>query len=986
MNVMLTELGIFDTVGGGQVAYQKLIAANPDVTFYFPVIGLGQIDSGLPNAKPFVLQPAGIRLRPSSNPLESHVLFDSFLYAERLAAAAKDLSIDVVDSPDYSCRSLFVRPAFARQGIPVPKVVRALHGVLSKALHLGWGSHSSELVAAIRLVESWCYRTSDVRYGISCQYISDWHTRTGFRAAYLDPMHMFEPPTAREWPRGGGPPDFAFIARRERRKGADLFADLMWWLGPKNVGKLRMMGSSDNQGDSVRSDDILRTMAWRRGIELDLQSNWTKDQLADLFATRVAHVVPSRWDSLSLVALESLFAGCPTAISSGAGVTGLLRARFPSVPWIPIDVHNPHACQEELADLARHYDAHRQKLTDAVSSLDLTPGGPSLAEIYSMPSSQDPRIHATINDSYANALSMVGQVSLGFAVATRAARWNPAVGRLAVRKAKRARWYWRNRSNLLDRGGKWLISKVSKKNTSLLKQARYSMRLESMFGWLSTVKEKTPVEWNLKCEALEDAAQRYRVARIRIYRLLAALENKRGRDLIAAVYKLRCMRWLGRDTLGDCSDVAETFRKHGFECEAEIVLAMFHPVLGTKARRAELLEQIPARVRSNTPVKFEAMEDNRTASKPRASVIVSLYNAADKIDAFMARLELQTLLKKGQMEIILIDSGSPKDELGALRQFLGSNAKRASLPVAYARTHERETIQLAWNRGLSLARAPFVAMLGVDEAVRPDGLEILANELDADSSLDWVTGDAIVTSVDKRGVLDTDVMTYTRQGFHKDLHFLECCYYSYVGAMYRKSLHDREGYYDPSFRAAGDTEFKNRVLPTLKAKHLAQVLGVFLNYPEGRTTLHPRAEIEDLRAWYLHRTDAGVERLFRGRDPKEARRLLHDTLKYRKSFCWHWSSDIEVALLLSRYLDERDDKSPSITPQLEQVIEIYRNLEWLANIRPRKAAASVLRSARQIHKLSKVIQTRLGTKDSVEFCFENDNRYEQHSSPWRSED
>lgn len=984
MNVMLTELGLFDTVGGGQVAYQKLIAANPNVNFFYPVDPTGPTASPLPNATPFVLWPAGLRLRPSNNPLERHVLFDAFLYAERLAAAAKDLAIDVVDAPDYSCRSLFIRPAFARQGIPVPKVVRALHGVLSRALHLGWGSHSSELVAAIRLVESWCYRTADVRYGISCQYITDWHTKTGFRAAYLDPMYMFERPTARDWPKGVTLPDFAFIARRERRKGADLFADLMWWLGPTNVGKIRMMGSADIQGDSSHSDDILRTMAWRRGIELDIQSNWTKDQLADLFASRVVHVVPSRWDSLSLVALESLFAGCPTAISSGAGVTGLLREKFPTVPWVPIDVRNPHACQAQLADLAQNYDAHRAQLTRAVSSLDLTPTGSTLAEIYSLPSSQDHRVHAAVNDAYMSALSMVAQTTLGASVAARAAKWKPSVGRYAVRKIKRARWYWRNRTLLLDQSGKWLVDRVSRRNTSFLKQARYATRLEKMFAWLATVGEKTLAEQTMKCRALSDAAQRCRAGRIRIYRQLAALEHKRGRDLIAAVYKLRCMRWLGRDALGDCTDVAENFRKHGFETEAEIVLAMFDPTCANKDRRAELLDQLPPALRTNTPVHFETLEDSRTSPHPRVSVIVSLYNAADKLDAFLSRLELQTIAQRGQMEIVLIDSASPKDEHRALTRYLDRRASKSPLPIVFARTHKRETIQLAWNRGLTLARAPYVAMLGVDESVRPDALEILANHLDADTALDWVTGDAIVTSVDKRGVLDCDVMTYTRQGFHKDLHFLECCYYSYVGAMYRKSLHDREGFYDPAFRAAGDTEFKNRVLPTLKAAHIPQVLGVFLNYPEERTTAHPRAEIEDLRAWYLHRTDAGIERLFRGRDPKEARRLLIDTLKYRKSFCWHWSSDVEVALLLSRYLDTHDpaSQSPSITRDLEQILQIYRELEWLPSLRPRDAASFVLRNARRVGKLSKAIQTRLDLPFLPEFCFENDNRYEQHSAPW----
>ncbi|MFM7579570.1 MAG: family 2 glycosyl transferase, partial [Microcystaceae cyanobacterium] len=106
-----------------------------------------------------------------------------------------------------------------------------------------------------------------------------------------------------------------------------------------------------------------------------------------------------------------------------------------------------------------------------------------------------------------------------------------------------------------------------------------------------------------------------------------------------------------------------------------------------------------------------------------------------------------------------------------------------------------------------------------------------ANELDRDEHLDWVIGHSLVTNVDRQGSWVSDVMAYDRTGYEQDLVYLETCYLSWVGALYRKSIHDRFGYYDASFRGAGDTEFKSRVMPFIKSKVVDQTLGLFGNYP-----------------------------------------------------------------------------------------------------------------------------------------------------------
>jgi hypothetical protein len=205
--------------------------------------------------------------------------------------------------------------------------------------------------------------------------------------------------------------------------------------------------------------------------------------------------------------------------------------------------------------------------------------------------------------------------------------------------------------------------------------------------------------------------------------------------------------------------------------------------------------------------------------------------------------------------------------------------------------------------------------------------------------------------------------------------------------MYRRDIHERLGYYDASFAAAGDTEFKNRVLPFIRSKALDQTLGVFWNYPMGQTTCSPRAEIEDLRAWYLHRTPAGVAYALRQANANEAEALLLAALKYRKSYCRHFSSDLEYATHVASYVsDTSADKHPeSLHRSVSSLLRAYRDLDCLSHITPQSVAQAVA----QVKAIERQVADRhrqltLGALDTVYDVF-HDNRHEQHHYIWPTE-
>jgi len=477
------------------------------------------------------------------------------------------------------------------------------------------------------------------------------------------------------------------------------------------------------------------------------------------------------------------------------------------------------------------------------------------------------------------------------------------------------------------------------------------------------------------------------VDRVKLFRTMARLERQAGRDLIAATYGLRIMRWLGRDGFGDLPFVAAALRAHGFAHEADPAEAMFGGGDDTEARCLELMRDAYRRNRHNSDPPL-AVDDRRGDAARRVCVVVSLYNAADKLPTLLACLAQQSLARRGELEVVLVDSNSPADERAAMEGFLA----RQPLPVAFARSAERETIQQAWNRGIKLARAPYLAFLGADEGLHPDALRQLADALDADPRADWAMADSLVTEVDAAGVYAGDVKAYDRTGYRQDLVYLDTCYLSWVGGLYRRSIHDRFGYYDASFRAAGDTEFKNRILPHIRSVHVPRMLGVFNNYPEARTTASPRAEIEDLRAWYLWRTPAGMRYAFAERPAEDAMALLRTALNYRKSDCRHLSSDFDLADALARYLATRADAPAAWVGGAAQAtgeaVAMLRGLEQLPDTLARGPGG--LNVARHVFARVYGARVKMAERHRVQFnlparpTYEvfNDNRYDQHWWPW----
>lgn len=270
----------------------------------------------------------------------------------------------------------------------------------------------------------------------------------------------------------------------------------------------------------------------------------------------------------------------------------------------------------------------------------------------------------------------------------------------------------------------------------------------------------------------------------------------------------------------------------------------------------------------------------------RVSAIVSAYNSELYMYGCLVDLTQQTLFTKGELEIVIIDSGSEHNEADVVKEFQRNHPDR----IIYKRTN-RETLYAAWNRGIELSRGEYLTNANTDDRHRIDGLEIMANTLDQQPEFDLVYGDCHVSAVPNE-TFENNAKTKVLK--YPDFFAPSALLHYQFGPqpMWRKSTHKKIGYFDPTYGAAGDYDFNIRFALKCKALHIPEVLGLYLAVPTAISFRDNKMDKENSRISISYHTLDTVEQLY-------------------KAAGFPWESSAEKARL---YLDMGNRASEFYTP------------------------------------------------------------------------
>ena len=173
------------------------------------------------------------------------------------------------------------------------------------------------------------------------------------------------------------------------------------------------------------------------------------------------------------------------------------------------------------------------------------------------------------------------------------------------------------------------------------------------------------------------------------------------------------------------------------------------------------------------------------------SAIVSAYYAQKYIDARLVNLE----------------SLSPRPEIIVVAQKGSVEAETAKQhDCIYILTEDIPTIYAAWNIAIRASNCDYITNANCDDKTFEYAYWVMAEYLDNDPNISLVYGANAIVENDING---NRCVTYHARPDHAPDWLAALQKACFVGPMpmWRKSLHDKYGYFNPSYTSAGDYEF-----------------------------------------------------------------------------------------------------------------------------------------------------------------------------------
>lgn len=218
-----------------------------------------------------------------------------------------------------------------------------------------------------------------------------------------------------------------------------------------------------------------------------------------------------------------------------------------------------------------------------------------------------------------------------------------------------------------------------------------------------------------------------------------------------------------------------------------------------------------------------------SSQNPAVSIITSVYNADYFIESFLQDITQQSIFDT--CELILINAHSPGHEERVIESYLMTYPN-----IIYVRLDHDPGLYAVWNYAIRIARGRYITNANVDDRLRKDCYELHMKTLDANGSIDLVYSDFYVT-YEPNKPFDSVKISHVR--CMPDFSIAQLLRQPLPNnhPMWRKSLHERCGFFDETFRYAGDWEFWLRAADCGAVfEKVPGILGLYYYNPRGLST------------------------------------------------------------------------------------------------------------------------------------------------------
>jgi len=217
---------------------------------------------------------------------------------------------------------------------------------------------------------------------------------------------------------------------------------------------------------------------------------------------------------------------------------------------------------------------------------------------------------------------------------------------------------------------------------------------------------------------------------------------------------------------------------------------------------------------------------------PKISIIASMYDADEFIEGYLQDITSQTIFRE-KCELILINANSPGNEEPIIKKYMEQYPN-----IIYKKLDKDPGIYGAWNVALELASGEYITNANMDDRKSSYSLEKHAKELYINKDIDLVYCDSFITNNPNETFENNSSQNrrYNFEQFSKEAMLRGNLPHNHP--MWRKTLHDKYGKFDESYKSAGDWEFWLRccIGGDSKFKKIDGIYGLYYFNPKGIST------------------------------------------------------------------------------------------------------------------------------------------------------
>ncbi len=221
----------------------------------------------------------------------------------------------------------------------------------------------------------------------------------------------------------------------------------------------------------------------------------------------------------------------------------------------------------------------------------------------------------------------------------------------------------------------------------------------------------------------------------------------------------------------------------------------------------------------------------------KLTIITSLFKGKTFLAEFMRDIVRQTIFS--ECNLLVLNANSPEREIedAIMAPYLDQYPN-----ITYVHLEHDPGLFGVWNLGIRMARSPYVTNANIDDRLKPDCYETHTRYLDEHPDIDLVYSGCYITfkpnETFEHNSSGGSIVWHSMQPFDRVKQLYRWIPYVNNHPVWRRSLHQRYGFFNETYKATGGMEFWVRATLCGNAQYklIPEVYSLYYHNPTGIST------------------------------------------------------------------------------------------------------------------------------------------------------